>query len=227
MMNILLFKDLFIHDKNQLYSVQLENGKGYICQKSNNGSYIFFNDDVLKDHISGRITASVQPIQYETNNVKFIAFDIDVMNMQIVNSMVNRLKNLGLHPYIEFSGRKGYHVFLFLNSVLPAKAAKDFAYFFVKDNSFNTDVEVFPAGNFVSERYYPHALKLPLGIHRGSGKRSFFIENNQPIKDIDKFMNGIKKLMLLKYLNLAILLEKSIMVSALLTKKVFLLTGLF
>lgn len=192
-MRIDLFKNLLIHDSGQLYSLQLSNGMGYVCQKTTAGKYIFFDDSMLQKHINGNVTVSIQPIQYESNLVKFIVFDIDDFTDK-VHEVVNKLETISISSYVEFSGRKGFHVFVFLDKPIPAKAARDFAYGFLAHNKMS-GIEVFPAGNFVSDRYYPVPLKLPLGIHRGSGKRSCFLDpfNLTPVNDIDAYLSSIVK----------------------------------
>lgn len=83
----------------------------------------------------------------------------------------------GLRPVVEFSGAKGYHFwYLFENPVLPAmprgilEAVKQALAGDV--SAFN--LEVFPKQDHLQGKGLGNLVKLPLGVHRLTGKRSFF-----------------------------------------------------
>jgi len=97
--------------------------------------------------------------------------------------MMQRIKETaqkaGAMPVIEFSGGKGYHFWFFFESRLDAGTAKDFIQS-IKDRvmpdlrMFN--LEVFPKQRSLSGKGLGNLVKLPLGIHRGTGKQSLFLE---------------------------------------------------
>lgn len=97
--------------------------------------------------------------------------------------MVQRIKEAahraGGPPVIEYSGGKGYHFWFFYDSRVPAGAAKDFVQW-IKDQTapdlrmFN--LEVFPKQRQLSGKGLGNLVKLPLGVHRATGKRSVFLE---------------------------------------------------
>jgi hypothetical protein len=87
--------------------------------------------------------------------------------------------NRGVRPLVEFSGGKGYHFWYFFQSPVPAGQAKTLLesvqYPVAQDLSvFN--LEVFPKQDHLSGKGLGNLVKLPLGIHRLSGKPSYFLE---------------------------------------------------
>jgi hypothetical protein len=86
--------------------------------------------------------------------------------------------DLGLKPLVEFSGGKGFHFWFLFNPPLAAGMARN-ALSRVTD-SLARDVtafhlEVFPKQDYLSGKGYGNLVKLPLGVHRLTGKRSFFV----------------------------------------------------
>lgn len=97
--------------------------------------------------------------------------------------LITRIREIsgeaGLRPLLEFSGGKGYHFWYFFEAPLKAgdaKAclesvtgpiAKDFSAF---------NLEVFPKQAELTGKGMGNLVKLPLGVHRVTGKRSRFLE---------------------------------------------------
>lgn len=176
----LLF-NTFCHQKGQLYSLQDEEGN-YKPAKDADGKYLFLDVDVVRKHLAGEITVSIQPIQYGTNKVRFGCIDFDSKSER--EALTETLKELlrlhwdavseNITTYIEFSGRRGWHVYIFCETAVPAKIMRDFMKKLADRCQVNAK-EVFPYGNFVDEKYYPLPIKLPYGIHKGSGRRTGFV----------------------------------------------------
>ena len=103
----------------------------------------------------------------------------------------------GLTPVIEFSGGKGYHFWFFMASPVPAarirQALTGICDALARDlTCFN--LEVFPKQDHLSGKGLGNLVKLPLGIHRQSGGRSFFIDC--PKKEVDaqlKFLSTVTR----------------------------------
>ena len=82
-----------------------------------------------------------------------------------------------IDPLIEYSGGKGFHFWFFFETRIPAVRAREFAHSVIgdigRDLSFFS-LEAFPKQGRLSGKGYGNLVKLPLGIHRTTGKRSFF-----------------------------------------------------
>jgi len=95
--------------------------------------------------------------------------------------MISRIKEssemLELNPVIEVSGYKGFHFWYFLDKPVPAsgirKALLEVTLPLKPDLSF-FDLEVFPKQDHLTGKGFGNLVKFPLGIHRLTGKKSFF-----------------------------------------------------
>ncbi|MBI4895643.1 MAG: hypothetical protein HY831_04075 [Candidatus Aenigmarchaeota archaeon] len=137
----------------------------------------------LKDHIDGQATIGVFQIAKD-NTIKWLCWDFDAdseepQHLEIVLNEAKRLyehlKILDYFPLMEFSGRRGYHVWLFLEKT-EAELAQSFAKNIAEELALS-NVEVFPKQARLDKKGYGSMVKLPLGIHRVSNKRSFLLDD--------------------------------------------------
>ncbi len=86
-------------------------------------------------------------------------------------------RNAKVAPLAEFSGGKGFHFWFFFEKRIPAGQAREFARAVIgdigRDLSFFS-LEAFPKQDRLTGKGFGNLVKLPLGIHRTTGKRSFF-----------------------------------------------------
>jgi ABC-type dipeptide/oligopeptide/nickel transport system ATPase component len=147
---------------------------------------------LLEDHINGKIALASYPIQIGDNTVRYMAWDIDAAgNIELAREMTREvLKVLKDQPYaVEFSGGKGYHIFLFFTAPVAASLAKTVGEW-VRDQAHlpksegkdaKGHVEVFPKqeklGTSSSKRKsLGNCLKIPLGQHPRTHKWSVFVD---------------------------------------------------
>lgn len=102
----------------------------------------------------------------------------------------------GFRPLIEFSGGKGYHFWYFFNTpVKPEKvrsALEDIRRYVAGDISAFS-MEVFPKQDYLKGKGLGNLVKLPLGIHRLTGKRSYFIKcSSRSIEAQLDYLSGVK-----------------------------------
>jgi hypothetical protein len=97
--------------------------------------------------------------------------------------MFRRIKEAGslagAAPLVEFSGSKGFHFWFFFENPVPAAEARAFAHTIMDEVAGDLSVfslEVFPKQDKLSGKGLGNLVKLPLGIHRATGKQSFFVE---------------------------------------------------
>lgn len=174
------------------------------------------NLKVAENHILGNFTVGAYPVRLD-NTVNFLAFDFDVakfaLNKAITSErlwsgLMRRVLNLGrklldicasgdIIAYLEDSGFKGYHVWIFLESPVPAGVAKKCADLLVAQLApmpQDITVEVFPKQTTVRSGGLGNLIKLPLGIHKRTGKRSVFISpDSEPYPDQLGFLENVKK----------------------------------
>ena len=174
------------------------------------------NLKVAENHILGNFTVGAYPVRLD-NTVNFIAFDFDVakfaLNKAITSerlwsALMRRVLNLGrklldicasadINAYLEDSGFKGYHVWILLESPVPAGVAKKCADLLVAQLApmpQDITVEVFPKQTTVRSGGLGNLIKLPLGIHKRTGKRAVFISpDSEPYSDQLGFLENVKK----------------------------------
>lgn len=87
-------------------------------------------------------------------------------------------RGLGMDCLVEFSGGKGFHFWYFFTEPVAASAARsalqEVARRIEPDLSCFT-LEIFPKQDQLAGKGLGNLVKLPLGIHKATGKRSFFV----------------------------------------------------
>lgn len=170
---------------------------------------------IVREHLRGNITVGVYQLRLD-NAVNFIAFDVDVSKrmmekasndndmiellMKMVHEtackIVDLCKKNDIPVYLEDSGFKGRHCWIFLEQALDAQIAKSFAEIVAKNIEVpaGINIEIFPKQVMQTEKMLGNLIKLPLGIHRRSGRRALFIhEDSSPILDQMNYVSQIKK----------------------------------
>jgi len=150
--------------------------------------------DVL-DHIQGRKTYGIYLLQ-EDNRIRLAVIDADLHQrlrtgrisaadkdafIRERNYLLTRLPELGqergLPCLVEYTGGKGYHFWYFFTESVPAALPRLALGRLVKRiapdlSCFN--LEVFPKQDQLSGKGLGNLVKLPLGLHRVTGKASYF-----------------------------------------------------
>ncbi|MEA1966993.1 MAG: CRISPR-associated primase-polymerase type A1, partial [Thermodesulfobacteriota bacterium] len=166
----------------------------------------------VDDHINGRKTYGIYILQSDSR-VKCAVIDADVLSEYRTGKisiekrnmvkrersyMISRIREasseLGLKPLLEFSGYKGFHFWYFFNQPVDASVAKSILTQIaepVNRDISSFDLEVFPKQGKLSGKGFGNLVKLPLGIHRFSGKKSFFPECKK--QDIESQLHFLKK----------------------------------
>ena len=163
-------ENLFVN-RHDVYPRQLDGLNEYRVIKEK------INKDLIAKHLSGEITIGSFQINPEDNKVKWICFDFDghlAEELEKAKKLFSRLKEKGFSPLLEFSGRRGYHIWLFVEPV-DASVARKFATEISKDSKPH---EVFPRQDKIEKNEFGGQVKIPLGIHRASKQRSFLFDEN-------------------------------------------------
>lgn len=168
------------------------------------------NQDVYK-HLKGEITLGAYPVA-QNDTVRYIVFDIDTAKRKILEADpleldgfrekahqdVLRLKTvceqMGVTLYVEDSGYKGRHGWLFFDQPFPASQALKLGQRIMQKAGGASEGmiwELFPMGK--SDRH-KSVIKLPLGINRKNKRRCLFLTDaGEPIKDQPLLLKNIRK----------------------------------
>lgn len=151
----------------------------------------------LKEHLSGEHTFATF-LQRSNNTVKYMVFDIDISKKILIESnadniLFNEYKHLalekavkiqkicqqsGLTTYIEYSGYKGYHVWLFFDEWIAVRYVnllQDVILSKLPHSDSKIQVECFPNKTRLRNDKTGQSVKLPWGRHFLSGEYTYFL----------------------------------------------------
>ncbi|NUU95083.1 hypothetical protein XO10_02065 [Marinitoga sp. 1135] len=187
--------------REDVFSIQYEGGYRPIRRPLN------FHD--IKNHFSGKKTLGIYLLK-KNDTVKFAAYDIDIKkhylnredkfvyeeNSKKVAKRLSRELNLeNITHYFEFTGNRGYHIWIFFD--IPVSAYK-IKYIMEKildriELEEGIDVEIFPKQTSLNGGL-GNLIKVPLGVHKKTGKKCLFVDNDfNVIENQIEFLNSIKE----------------------------------
>jgi hypothetical protein len=159
------------------------------------------NASVLRQHFCGEATIGVYPVRPD-NQVLFMALDVDVRltdpdAVEAESGSLRRAREYalrvqmeagrnGLVPLMEWSGSKGYHLWFFFDEPWPAHKARTLARFLLDCGGEPPDgihTDIFPAQASVKAGGLGNLIKLPLGVHLRSGRRSRIMDETGAFDD--------------------------------------------
>ena len=192
MADLKLFLNLF-QGREGVFARQWGDGQGYSPVRPERS----LNTDDIALHIRGAETYGIYPIKKD-NTVKLVCFDVDLPKnfaeveedalvtdksnllpqvKNIFTAAVDVLRHRSFNSrgiLIEDTGGRGYHVWFFLESPIPAANARKFAYSILI--KAKVQCEVFPKQDEVAEGQYGNLIKLPVGLHKKYKRYSKFID---------------------------------------------------
>jgi group II intron reverse transcriptase/maturase len=159
--------------------------------------------ELIKKHLKGDITLG-SFIRSINNTVKYLVLDIDILKKiliegksepdKIKNSLINthrialkivlEAKKLGINAYIEDSGYRGRHVWIFFENWINAYKALDLGKILLNKIgkiSEDINIEIFPSRGRIKAGKLGQLIKLPFGINAKSGRRGLFIDNDSNV----------------------------------------------
>ncbi len=172
-------------------------------------------ENAIQSHLRGDTTIGVYPI-FDRNKAQFLALDIDIKKEALNrarqnNTLMDALRaqvckdirrvcagfaSLNIPVHIEDSGNKGAHIWLFFEKPIPACDLRAFGRAYIKrfgPASEELQWELFPKQDAVGEDELGNLIKLPLGIHRKTGRRALFIDTEgHTLADQDRVLRDIK-----------------------------------
>lgn len=152
---------------------------------------------VLRQHLDGDLTCGVYPVRLD-GTVFFAVWDVDI-NRNVLEKYIRRpdrltefarsahetavriaarCRTLGLAPLLEDSGFKGRHVWVFFNAPVEARIVRAVAERIARLEAVPSElhVDVFPRQDTVEPGQLGNLIKLPLGVHRRTGRRCLFLD---------------------------------------------------
>ena len=163
-------------------------------------------ESVVRMHLAGTLTVATY-VQRSNSTARFLVIDVDISKHVFLSEgdseetlmkymqkaaektadIMRELNRMGLTGYVEESGSRGYHIWILFSEWIPVRYINmltDIIEEKTADNGNEIAVEFFPNKTRVKNNKFGQALKLPLGIHVKSGRRSRFLTGNfEPVED--------------------------------------------
>jgi hypothetical protein len=153
---------------------------------------ISLSPETVRNHLEGRITIGLYAINANTQRCKWVAIDADYSNaLEDLLKLQWELRQDGVEAALEKS-RRGGHLWIFAAEPLLARHCRQYIYELARrlklpvkgapvdrsspaSNAGLADgIEIFPRQDEVPAGEFGNAIRGPLGVHRGSGKRYWF-----------------------------------------------------
>lgn len=171
--------------------------------------------EVVSMHLKGLETVGTY-VQRSNGTVRFWVADIDVSKKvllqhsqssetyaawlrraaQVALNIQKHLRSLGIESGIEFTGNRGYHVWVLFEVWIPVRYANllsDVIESRVKIENELT-LEFFPNKTKLKPGKYGQVIQLPLGIHTKTGEYScFYNDSMQPIENVSALCDTFPK----------------------------------
>ncbi|MNW47130.1 hypothetical protein D3C74_244520 [compost metagenome] len=144
-------------------------------------------DSTVKSHLSGKRTVGCF---YIGKASKFLCFDVDENDPFIPLQLLQLLKETGFTPeelHVEYSGSKGWHVWLFFEEPVPIAKLVSFGKYMIQQlGTKGKKIELRP-----EQKEKSRGIKLPFAIHRKTMIRTTFLQHDlQPMEDsVHYFLN--------------------------------------
>lgn len=187
----------------------------WVDKKENKSGYVPVRQAMtlenVEEHVQGRMTYGFYLLQADSR-VRCGVIDADIIarlrsgklavedkiilkreRTYMISRIRERSAEIGLEPVVEFSGYKGFHFWYFFSKPVDASLVRsvliDIAQPVDADIS-SFDLEVFPKQGKLNAKGFGNLVKLPLGVHRFTGKQSFFMECAK--RDLDSQLGFLK-----------------------------------
>lgn len=173
-------------------------------------------EEMIRQHLSGDVILGTY-VQRPNGTSKYVVFDIDISKKillqydygssefnaykqnaaEYASKLCKILHRMGMTGYIEDSGFRGYHVWVFFTGWIPVRYINRFTECVQKelgDSGDGITMEVFPNSARIRAGKFGQKIRLPLGVHIRTGNRSYFIDVQfRPITDYKDYFSGVAK----------------------------------
>jgi hypothetical protein len=180
------FQELFVN--RRAYAVQSarphpESGRHYYYRPTNRatGEALGLTDETIRKHLEGEITIALYSINPKTQRSKWVAIDADYRHaLEDLLKLHCALGQDGVEAALEKS-KRGAHLWVFFEAPVLAREARVYVLNLaarldlpVKGAGWLEGIEVFPRQDRLAQGDFGNAIRAPLGVHRGAGKRYWF-----------------------------------------------------
>lgn len=158
--------------------------------------------DTIREHLSGQTTIGIYALNPRTQRSKWVAIDADYDNaLDDLLKLQWELQSDGVEAALEKS-RRGAHLWIFCDKALLARHCRIYIYNLARrlkvpvkgGAGLAEGIEVFPRQDELAPEEFGNAIRGPLGIHRGAGKRYWFYGADYKIEAQLDYLERLKKI---------------------------------
>jgi len=191
-LSVAFIRRMFVH-RDDVFAVQKSDGSYTVLRRP-------FTDQDIIDHLRGQHTIGLYCLKHDgdESTLKWAVLDIDIhksvwskvgykesdwkeqLDEQVARAQTE-LSQYGIYSYVEESGNKGRHIWVFFDKPINGMLAKrcmEAMFGSMRSVAPGTiDWEIFPKqGKLVNEDSLGNLVKLPFGVHQKSQRESVFHE---------------------------------------------------
>ena len=161
---ISLFRQRFIQ-REDCYPLQIAaNGGGYTVIREP------ITDAVIANHLQGNKTIGLYSSADSTT--KWLCIDIDTLDKSELRKVQRRVSQLEIPFLTEFSGKKGYHIWIFFDKPYPNRIARALG------QEISNTHEIFPKQNHIETGKLGNLVKAPMGKHQVTNNWCDFLDED-------------------------------------------------
>lgn len=178
----------------------------YHCNDCTHCQLLPLSDTAILNHLQGKKTLGAY--QVYADRVLWLCLDFDIEDeaarrnaLEFARLVWAELDHLNVPAYLEDSGNKGYHLWVFFSERVMATLAQELGVRLVHKLSTEqhfagvNPVEVFPKQTKVTETDFGNLVKVPFGLHPKTGRRCVFLApDGTPLPDQRAVLLAIRTL---------------------------------
>lgn len=203
-----LVRDYFrLFVNRRAYTVQSmrphpESGRYYYYRPTGKatGQPLSLTYETLKRHLEGHVTIALYAINPSTQCSKWVAIDADYKDaLEDLLKLNYYLGRDHMHGALEKS-RRGGHLWVFFETPQPAHSCRIYVYDLamrlgvpVKGGGLPEGIEIFPKHDRLKTGEFGNAIRAPLGIHRGAGRRYWFYGADYNLEEQIAYLKRLPK----------------------------------
>ena len=157
-----LFRDRFVQ-REDCYPLQRADGQYGLVRSC-------LTDEAIIGHLKGKHTIGLYTAQDGTS--KWVCIDIDILEPNTVLAVRESLGEFEIPCLTEFSGNKGFHLWIFFGQPFPNRIARALG------QAVTSNHEVFPKQDQIPPNGYGNFVKAPLGVHQVTKNWCLFVDDD-------------------------------------------------
>jgi hypothetical protein len=176
-----------------------EKGKHYYYRPK---QYQQLTIETIGRHLNGQITVGIYALNPETQRSKWVAIDADYESaLDDLLKLQWELRQDGVEAALEKS-RRGAHLWIFADKPLLARDCRIYIYNLARKlrvpvkggAGLAEGIEVFPRQDALDPDQFGNAIRGPLGVHRGVGRRYWFYGADYKLDKQLHYLECLKKI---------------------------------